>query len=133
AHENYYLGRFDYNLSDKDSIFGRYVIDMQDAVYPFAGGFVGLWPENDTGTNQFFSVEERHIFSPTVINIVRASFSRTNVAATAGATHQALQLFPGAGRPDATIAVPGLTTIGTGGAAPAPSGQVQNRYSEGDD
>jgi len=133
AHENYYLGRFDYSLSDKDSVFGRYFIDMQDAVYPFNGGNVGLWPEVDAGTNQFFNMEERHIFSPTVINLVRASFGRTNVAGTAGATHPALQLFPGTDRPDATIAVPGLTTIGTGGAAPTPSGQVQNRYSEGDD
>src|SRR5665213_1346074 len=97
------------------------------------GAAVGLWPESDTGANQFATVEERHIFSPTVINVARASFSRTNVAATAPVTHPALQLFPGAGRPDATIAVSALTTIGTGGSAPAPSGQVQNRYTEGDD
>ena len=133
AHENYVLGRLDYNLSEKDSVFGRYFIDLQNAVYPFAGGNVGLWPELDVGSNQFLNIEERHIFSPTVINIVRASFSRTNVAATAGATHPALQLFPGSGRPDATIAVTGLTTIGTGGASPQPAGQVQNRFSAGND
>jgi hypothetical protein len=133
AHENYYLGRVDYTLSEKDSVFGRYFIDAQDAVYPFIGGNVGLWPEVDKGANQFFSMEERHIFSPRVINLARASFSRTNVAGQAGATHPALQLFPGAGRPDATIAVAGLTSIGTGGAAPAPVGQVQNRYIEADD
>src|SRR6202011_2558126 len=63
AHENYYLGRFDYNLSEKDSFFGRYFADLQDAVYPFTGGKAGLWPENDKGTNQFFNMEERHIFS----------------------------------------------------------------------
>jgi len=133
AHENYLLGRFDYNLSAKDSFFGRYFIDLQNAVYPFAGGNVGLWPELDTGTSQFWNMEERHIFSPAVINIARGSFSRTNVAATAGATHPALQLFPGAGRPDATIGVGGLTTIGTGAASPQPAGQVQNRFSGGDD
>ena len=133
AHENYYLGRTDYNFSEKDSVFGRYFIDLQDAVYPFTGGNVGLWPEIDKGTNQFFNIEERHIFSPTVINIARGSFSRTNVGAIAGATHDALQLFPGAGRGDATITVAGLTTIGTTGASPSPAGQVQNRFSEGDD
>jgi hypothetical protein len=133
AHENYFLGRFDYNFSEKDAFFGRYFIDMQDAVYPFNGGTVGLWPEIDKGANQFFNMEERHIFSPTVINVARASFGRTNVSGVTGAIHTALQLFPGTDRPDATIAVSGLTTIGTGGAAPSPSGQVQNRYSEADD
>src|SRR5579864_1948454 len=79
ADENYYLGRVDYNLSEKDSFFGRYFMDLQDTVYPYIGGNVGLWPEVDKGANQFFNMEERHIFSPTVINVVRASFSRTNV------------------------------------------------------
>ena len=133
AHENYVLARFDYNISSKDSFFGRYFIDLESAVYPFAGGNVGLWPEDDTGTNQFWNMEERHILSPSVINIARGSFSRTNVFAAAGATHPALQLFPGAGRPDATIAVGGLNTIGTGAASPQPAGQVQNRFSGGDD
>src|SRR5262249_18388986 len=71
ANENYYLGRFDYNLSDKDSVFARYFIDLQDAVYPFTGGNVGLWPEIDKGTSQFINLEERHIFSPSVINVAR--------------------------------------------------------------
>ena len=133
AHENYFLGRVDYNVSTKDSISARYFIDLQHAVYPFTGALVGLWPELDAGTNQFFNLEDRHIFSPSVINIVRASFSRTNVFAAAGATHPALQLFPGAGRPDATLTIPGLTGLGTGAASPEPAGQVQNRYSEGDD
>lgn len=131
--ENYYLGRFDYTFNDKDSTFARYFIDQQKAAYPFQGGNVGLWPEDDTEANQFFNTEERHIFSPTVINIARVSFSRTNIAATAGDTHPALQFFPGAGRPDATVTVAALTAIGTGGASPAPAGQVQNRYTEGDD
>jgi hypothetical protein len=83
AHENYYLGRFDYNLSANDSFSGRYFADLQNAVYPFSGGNVGLWPELDVGSNQFANVEERHIFSPSVINIARSSFSCTNVSATA--------------------------------------------------
>ncbi len=133
AHENYYLGRFDYNFNEKDSVFARYFIDLQDTVYPFQGGNVGLWPESDAEANQFFTTEERHIFSPTLINLASLSFSRTNVAASAVATHPALQLFPGADRPDATLTIPGLTAIGTGSASPLPAGQVQNRYTEADD
>lgn len=133
ADENYYLGRVDYTWSAKDSFYGRYFRDLQNAVYPFNGGNVGLWPEVDAGANQFFTMEERHIYSAAVINILRGSFSRTNVFAAAGATHPALQLFPGAGRPDATLTIPGLTNLGTGTASPAPAGQVQNRYSAADD
>ena len=83
AHENYLLGRIDYNISEKDAVFGRYFIDLQDAVYPFSGGNVGLWPEQDNGANQFFNLEERHIFSPTVVNVARGSFSRTHTTGAA--------------------------------------------------
>jgi len=135
AHENYVLGRVDYNFSDKDSFFGRYFIDLQDSIYPFSGSNLALQPENENGANQFFNMEERHIFSPTVINTIRGSFSRTNVDSSAGLTHTALQMYPGAGRPDATINVPaaGITALGTGAASPEPEGQIQNRFSEGDD
>ncbi len=134
ADENYYLGRVDYNLSDKDAFLARYFIDMQNAFYPFQGGNVGQWPELDAGTSQFFNLENRHIFSPTVINVARASFSRTNVYAAPAATHTALQMWPGLGRGDAQVSISGgITTIGTGGGSPEPAGQVQNHYTESDD
>ncbi len=134
AHENYFLGRGDYNISEKDSFMSRYFIDLQVALYPYSGGNVGLWPENENGANQFFNMEERHIFSPTVVNIVRGSFSRTNANSSAGATHDALQMYPSSNRPDATIAIGGgVTTIGTGGASPEPENQIQNRFTEADD
>ena len=134
AHENYILGRADYNISDKDSFFARYFDDLQNEVYPFSGSNLALEPENENGGNQFFSMEERHIFSPTVVNVLRGSFSRTNAASSAGLTHTALQMYPGSNRPDASITVgSGVTGIGTGGASPEPESQIQNRFSEGDD
>jgi len=79
-------------------------------------------------------MEERHIFSPTVVNVPRGSFSRTNSSSSAALTHPALQMYPGSGRPDASITVgSGVTGIGTGGASPEPEYQIQNRFSEGDD
>ena len=36
-----YLGRVDYNISDKDSFFARYFDDLQYAVYPFSGSNLG--------------------------------------------------------------------------------------------
>ena len=132
-HENYYLGRFDYNLSGKDSFLGRYFMDRQSAFYPFIGGAVGQWGEPDIGANQFINLEERHIFSPTVVNIARVSFSRTNVHSPLGDTHQALQFIPNAGRQDGSISASPLTTIGPAASAAQPQGQLQNRFSEGDD
>ena len=62
AHENYYLGRFDYNLSEKDSFFARYFIDQQNALYPFNGSGLGLEP-NWTWEPTSSSTWRRGIFS----------------------------------------------------------------------
>ena len=133
AHENYILGRVDYNISDKDSFFVRYFDDLQYEVYPFSGSNLALNPEEEHGANQFFTMEERHIFSPTVVNTLRGSFSRTNSASAAGEYHPALDMY-GKDRPDASISIGGgITGIGTGGASPEPEYQIQNRFSEGDD
>jgi hypothetical protein len=134
AHENYFLGRGDYNISDKDSFFARYFIDLQTALYPFGGTALGLEPENENGANQFFTMEERHIFSPTVVNVAHASYSRTNANSAAALTHPVLQMYPGSNRPDASLTLgSGVTGIGTGGASPEPEYQIQNRFAEGDD
>jgi hypothetical protein len=132
AHENYLLGRGDYNISDKDTLFSRYFIDLQYELFPFSGSNLALEPENENGANQFFTLEERHIFSPTVVNVLRGSFSRTNSYSTTAATHKALTMYPD--RPDATLTLgSGVTGIGVGGVNPEPQSQIQNRFSEGDD
>ena len=134
AHENYILGRGDWNISDKDSFFLRYFDDLQYGVYPFSGSNLGLEPEDENGGNQFFTMEERHIFSPTVVNVLRGSFSRTNAHSNTAETHTALEMYPGSNRPDATLTLgSGVTGIGAGAASPEPEYQIQNRFAEGDD
>jgi hypothetical protein len=136
ALENYILGRMDYTISDKDSFFGRYFIDRQHAVYPFSGGgATGKWGEDDHGHNQFFNMEERHIFSPTKINTLHAGFGRTLVTGAATSSFPALQFFPGSGRADGSITVGNgaLSVIGTTAASPEPESQLQNRFTVGDD
>ncbi len=80
--EDYYLGRFDYNFSDKDSLFFRAVSDNGQLIDPFAGVVIPLWPVLEQSPNKFFTAEERHIFSPTVINVARASLTRTDNSGT---------------------------------------------------
>lgn len=133
GNENYYLGRFDYNVSERDSTFVRYFIDKQNGFYPFLGGNLGINGEQNIGTNQFANVEERHLFSPTVVNVARVSFSRTHVFSPLIIQHPALQFVPDYGREDGTISITGLTGMGTGGGEAEPTNQLQNRFSEGDD
>ena len=107
THENYLLARFDYTLSARDSFFVRYLRDYADQSTPSA---IPLWPVFDNTKNQFATIQERHIFSPSILNQFGFAFSRPVTTETQPETTPALQLFPG--RQDATITVTGLTSIG---------------------
>ncbi len=146
AHENYVLGRFDWNISDKDSFFARYISDKSQFVEPYGGGgFAGgaisaNWPEEDLSHTQFSTMEWRHIVNPTLVNVVRMSFSRpgTNEFTTQGPASASvggvdpLQFFGATGgRQDGIVSVGGLT--GIGGALQLPFNTTQNRYTEADD
>jgi hypothetical protein len=83
--ENYYIGRVDYNLSSKDALFGRYISDRAKQLLPFSGSPVlPDWPETDIDNNQYFTLQERRIVSPTVVNSVRGIYTRTYANAATG-------------------------------------------------
>jgi Carboxypeptidase regulatory-like domain len=83
--ENYYIGRIDYNFSSTDALFGRYISDRAHQLLPFSGSPVlPLWPETDIDNNQYFTLQERHIVSPTVVNSVRGIYTRTYANAATG-------------------------------------------------
>ncbi len=68
SREDYVLGRVDYTLSSTDSIFGRYVFDKAYNLSPLTGFFGAVLPYGRrwiAAKNQFFTAEERHIFSST--------------------------------------------------------------------
>ena len=73
--KTYLLGRMDYTLSDKSSIFLRYVLDHADRTFWETG--IPLWPEKDLTRDHFLSLEERYIFSPRLVNAVHLGYSRT--------------------------------------------------------
>jgi hypothetical protein len=74
--ENYGQMRFDQTISDKDSFFARYTIDnaFQNETQQDYSFFRFTVPAR----NQWITLAENHIFSSTVLNAVRFSFSRTN-------------------------------------------------------
>ncbi|MGA2213694.1 MAG: carboxypeptidase regulatory-like domain-containing protein, partial [Bryobacteraceae bacterium] len=95
GHENYLLARFDYTISASDSLFMRYVRDTANLQEPFSGSPVPLWSETDITANHYATIEERHIISPTLINIARVSFIRPSDTGGPTSTLAPLQYFPG--------------------------------------
>jgi Carboxypeptidase regulatory-like domain/TonB dependent receptor len=132
--ENYGQMRVDQNLSTADSLFVRYTVDNGVLITP--GSII---PQNHTETdvrNQWLSIGENHIFSASVLNTFRLSFSRTDLH-TLG-----VDVIPGpsliAGQPMGSIGIggngsgSGAYTALTAGSV-VPTVQVQNIYTLSDD
>lgn len=131
GNENYFIGRIDYNISTNDSFFGRYVSDRAGLTSPYAGSQIPLWPESDSTRNQYFTSEERHVFSPSLINIVRGAFVRPVEAAQTTGNTPPLEFIPGVQNGNVTL---GGLTYSTIGAQPlVPFVIAQNRYYGADD
>lgn len=147
GNENYVVARVDYTLSDHSSILFRYVLDRAER--DFTTG-IPYWPETDTTRDHFVNIEERHILTPKLVNLVHAGFTRTFEAASvsgsptvagsavspgtiASAGTHPLQFFgTSAGREDGTIgSFSGVTAIGA--STTLPFYLVPNKFSVGDD
>jgi hypothetical protein len=84
--ERYAQMRVDHNFSPADTVFGRYTIDDGEIengtpnIRVTASGNAFPWLRTvGTSRNQFVTLSENHIFSPTLLNLARVSFSRTNL------------------------------------------------------
>ena len=104
--EDYGVVRIDHTLSNTDSIFGSYVVDNAKIV----AHQQPVLTDDDTERNQYFSVEERKIFSPTVLNVFHASYVRSNINVATQLIPD-LVVVPGSGI-QATFGVTGLSSIG---------------------
>ncbi len=134
VHENYYLARWDYTVSQKDALFLRFVLDKQYLLEPNppSGSLIPLWPETDYNANYFNTLEWRRIITPSIVNTARASFSRPNTPTYSTSSTPALQFFPASsGRPNATVTIQGLSLVGPNPMAPAT--QLENKFGEADD
>jgi len=155
GHENYVLGRIDYNISQKDSLFVRYILDRADRDFTGSGGVnapgaVPFWPELDTTRDHFVTAEWRRIISPTIVNSAHIGFTRTSEAANvygsptvangvaspgtiASSGVHPLQFFgTSAGREDGNIATfSGISALGA--STTLPFYLVPNKFMYGDD
>ena len=131
--ENYLLARVDYAISNNDSLFVRYVRDFGDTVLPFLGSpLPPRWPEVGATRNQFTTIEYRHIISPTMVNLLRFSYTRTRETDVQQHPDQtpALNFFPERGQ-NGGVNITGLSSIGT--SIFAPLQETQNKFPLSDD
>lgn len=138
--ENYGLGRIDYTLSSTDNLFGRYVIDQAYNISPLSGFFgsaMPYWPEVDHTRNHFLTVEERHIFSASVVNNARFMYTRTYESSFSNSTlKQAtdpLSFIPSRYPEDAFVSPLGFTIPGAGSNQFVSDAIAQNTFGAGDD
>jgi len=131
AEENYYFGRFDYTLSSTDSLFARYVNDVGTLVSAgITNQPIPLWPTFDRSANQYSTIQERHVFSPNLLNSFGFAFTRPSTTETQPNTYAPLQqAFPG--RQDVTITVTGLSPLGANFVNPFRF--LQNKFTITDD
>ncbi len=128
GNENYLLTRFDYTISSKDSLFVRYVKDAADTILPFLGSPIApRWPEVGVTRNNFATVEYRRVISPSLINLLRFSFTRTRETDNQQHPDQtpALDFFPSRGQ-NGGVSITGLSALGT--SIYAPLLEVQNKF-----
>jgi len=133
GNENYLLGRIDYTISPKDSLFVRYVRDFGDTTMPFLGSpLPPRWPEIGSTRNQFVTIEWRRVISPSMLNLLRFSFTRTRETDVQAKPDQAsaLNFFPERHQ-NGGVNITGLSSIGT--SIFAPLLEVQNKFPVSDD
>lgn len=124
--ETFGIGRIDWNISDKDSMFVRYEADFGNRTTFGGPNSLDLWPTYDQTHNNFFTVGERHIFSPNLISQFTTSFSRPVTGEVQPTEHSALQIFTPA-REDVYDALPdGMAPLGA--AFINPFNYLQNKF-----
>ena len=126
--------RADQTISDDDSLFGRYTINEGAQTQPLNyAEFTRIRSSKD----QFATVSESHIFSPSLLNTFRVSFSRITQKNEAGGQKLLGEEFWFVrGVPDFAAGLPIITIgglTGWGPQTPAPNPYVKDTWTFSDD
>jgi len=104
--EHYGVVRVDHNISSADTLFASYVIDNANlTAHPQP-----VLTDQDTQRNQYLSVEEKKVISPTVLNVFHFAYVRSNIEVNT-LFNPDLLIVPGSGT-NGGINVVGLSGIG---------------------
>ena len=90
--ENYGLVRIDHKFSEKDSLFGRYIIDYSDLSNPYLSTLTPGFVASQNRKNQFLTITENHIFGRSMLNEFRFGFNRTVYSAAAANSNPGLSI-----------------------------------------
>src|SRR5207245_1358772 len=74
--ENFGTIRLDHRISDKDSLFGTYLIDKADYAQPDKMNLINT---NSSTKRQTVSIEESHTFGTSLVNAARVGYNRDYV------------------------------------------------------
>ncbi len=130
--DNQYTISYDRMMRDgKDKISGRWFWDNGNTLKPYGTDTTLANPRSDAQNNRFLSLSYTRVISPTMVNEVRAGYSRfiqsnlpedTTTLADIGAVRGNSAQFPGMYR----VAVTGSFTVGTG--VNDDRGTISNQY-----
>ena len=73
-----YLGRFDYNITSKDTLSGTFTTHAETRLEPFGAGNVTGFPDNRIGNSYYGAVTYTHTFTPSLLNELRVTAQRNN-------------------------------------------------------
>lgn len=73
--DDYFLGRFDWNVSNNNFFFVSYSTSDGYSDEPLENRF---FAEQADTRNHTATIEEKHIFSPTLLNVIRLGFNRSS-------------------------------------------------------
>jgi hypothetical protein len=131
---NEYLGRVDYNISQRDLLFGTVArLESQagnDSITPgLFGIFIAL-----KGTN--ISLAETHVFNANIVNVFKVGYNRSNLFRSQqgeGALNYAAQYGLANVNPQPSQWTPPAINLNTGDSASlgdpySPQGAIQNRF-----
>ncbi|HEV2200041.1 MAG TPA: carboxypeptidase regulatory-like domain-containing protein [Bryobacteraceae bacterium] len=136
TNEDFGLARFDYIVSNKDTFSANYTIDSGNKLYPRPNAF---YAQNTEIDSQTAGLQETHVFSPSVVNLVTLGYARafsTNVSGPVVPVDPSLVFMPG-GNPGSIIIGGGIFTVQQSSVVPAdsanPTAGARNYYTEADD
>jgi len=108
SNDDFFTVRIDHNFSNSHSVFGRYLRDKSDQVLPRN---FPEFPNLAVNTKQVVTIEDRYVFSSTILNEARFGFNRATPAELVPRTNRSLQLI--AGKDLGEVNVGALAAIGT--------------------
>ena len=118
--EYYGQMRVDQTINANNNFFARYTGDSDTQILPFT---FPQFKDSRLSRSQYVTASEDHVFSPTVLNSARMSFSRTNLGGftTSGISGPGLSFVPG--QEFGNLNIGGVANFGGGGSEPSVSVQ----------